>query len=47
MPGHHGPDLLEDRELPKYDYVSFMERMTLGDDAKAVNGNVPGGRNGV
>ncbi|KAL9126236.1 MAG: hypothetical protein Q9217_004682 [Psora testacea] len=31
MPSHKGPDLQEDRNLPKYDYVSFMEKMTLGD----------------
>jgi hypothetical protein len=27
MPVHDGPDLLEDRELAKYDYISFMEKM--------------------
>ena len=27
MPQHQGPDLLEDRELQKYDYISFMEKM--------------------
>lgn len=27
MPAHDGPDLLEDRELAKYDYISFMEKM--------------------
>lgn len=27
MPTHEGPDLLEDRELAKYDYISFMEKM--------------------
>lgn len=27
MPPHKGPDLQEDRHLPKYDYVSFMEKM--------------------
>ncbi|EKV12612.1 Alpha-actinin [Penicillium digitatum] len=27
MPPHDGPDLLEDRELAKYDYISFMEKM--------------------
>ena len=30
MPAHKGPDLKEDRDLPKYDYVTFMERY-LGD----------------
>ncbi|KAJ5381600.1 Alpha-actinin-like protein 1 [Penicillium cataractarum] len=27
MPQHEGPDLLEDRDLPKFDYISFMEKM--------------------
>eukprot|EP00136_Aspergillus_niger_P001387 XP_001390338.2 alpha-actinin, sarcomeric (f-actin cross linking protein) [Aspergillus niger CBS 513.88] len=27
MPPHNGPDLQEDRDLPKYDYISFMEKM--------------------
>lgn len=27
MPPHEGPDLLEDRDLPKYDYISFMKKM--------------------
>ena len=27
MPQHDGPDLLEDRDLAKYDYISFMEKM--------------------
>lgn len=31
MPAHKGPDLQEDRNLPKYDYISFMEKMTLGE----------------
>ena len=26
MPEHKGPDLQEDRDLPKYDYSAFMER---------------------
>lgn len=26
MPEHRGPDLQEDRNMPKYDYASFMER---------------------
>lgn len=32
MPQHEGPDLLEDRELPKYDYISFMEKMMEEND---------------
>ncbi len=31
MPSHKGPDLQEDRHLAKYDYISFMESMTLGE----------------
>lgn len=27
MPQHEGPDLLEDRDLAKFDYISFMEKM--------------------
>ncbi|KAL1957747.1 hypothetical protein VTO42DRAFT_5590 [Malbranchea cinnamomea] len=27
MPKHEGPDLLEDRDLPKYDYITFMQNM--------------------
>ena len=41
MPEHRGPDLQEDRGLPKYDYINFMEKMTLGDDGdkNLANGN--------
>jgi hypothetical protein len=38
MPQHEGPDLLEDRDLPKYDYISFMERM-MNDNSS--QGNAP------
>ncbi|RAL14258.1 alpha-actinin, sarcomeric (f-actin cross linking protein) [Aspergillus homomorphus CBS 101889] len=27
MPPHQGPDMQEDRDLPKYDYISFMGKM--------------------
>lgn len=30
MPQHKGPDLAEDRDLPKYDYVSFMDKLMEG-----------------
>ncbi|CRG87243.1 Alpha-actinin-like protein 1 [Talaromyces islandicus] len=30
MPKHEGPDLLEDRDVPKYDYITFMEKMMDG-----------------
>ncbi|KGQ00724.1 hypothetical protein PAAG_12617 [Paracoccidioides lutzii Pb01] len=31
MPQHNGPDLLEDRDVPKYDYITFMEKMMHND----------------
>ena len=46
MPQHKGPDMLEDRDLPKYDYVSFMEKMTLGDGGGAGAGEGSKGVNG-
>jgi hypothetical protein len=27
MPKHNGPDMEADRQVPKYDYISFGERM--------------------
>lgn len=30
MPAHKGPDLQEDRDLPKYDYITFMDRYLGG-----------------
>ncbi|KAF9733666.1 hypothetical protein PMIN06_010808 [Paraphaeosphaeria minitans] len=35
MPEHKGPDLQEDRNIPKYDYITYMQRY-MGD---ASNGN--------
>lgn len=32
MPPHRGPDALEDREVPKFDYVGFMEKITRGQE---------------
>jgi hypothetical protein len=26
MPEHKGPDMQEDRDLPKFDYITYMER---------------------
>ncbi|KAI1995370.1 alpha-actinin [Ophidiomyces ophidiicola] len=46
MPKHEGPDLLEDRELPKYDYITFMEHMmNTRDEADRQQGK-PGCMNG-
>lgn len=44
MPKHEGPDLLEDRDLPKYDYITFMEKMmdnqgASEDTKRPVNGS--------
>ena len=45
MPPHKGPDLQEDRHLPKFDYIGFMENITHGPVAAdspnhaLVNGN--------
>lgn len=39
MPQHEGPDLQEDRELPKYDYISFMEKMMNEANQKHVTVN--------
>ncbi|KAM0719059.1 hypothetical protein Q7P37_004964 [Cladosporium fusiforme] len=39
MPAHRGPDLKEDRDLPKYDYVQFM-RKYMGGDGEGANGHV-------
>ena len=27
MPEHSGPDMSQDRGMPQYDYISFMEKM--------------------
>ena len=47
MPKHKGPDLLEDRDLLKYDYVSFMENMALDEPRTAANNIVTGSKNGA
>jgi len=39
MPAHRGPDLKEDRDLPKYDYVQFMQRYLGGDTFAGANGH--------
>ena len=39
MPEHKGAGTAEDRELPKYDYTSFMERLM----GPATNGSSNGG----
>jgi Ca2+-binding EF-hand superfamily protein len=44
MPAHRGPDLKEDRDLPKYDYVAFMERYLGGNGVRG--GDSQTGANG-
>lgn len=39
MPAHRGPDLLEDRDLPKYDYVGFMGRYLSEKEKEKANGH--------
>ena len=41
MPKHTGPDMEADRGLPKYDYISFMERM-IGNEKHEVSAHVNG-----
>ncbi|KAF2866555.1 alpha-actin-like proteinin [Massariosphaeria phaeospora] len=41
MPEHRGPDMQEDRDLPKFDYISYMERYMGGEDHGS--GQVNGG----
>lgn len=42
MPAHRGPDLQEDRGLPKYDYIGFMERY-LHEKEQRTNGHAQAG----
>jgi hypothetical protein len=37
MPAHSGPDLESDRNVPKYDYISFMQGM-IGDGKEKEGG---------
>ncbi|KAI0145833.1 calponin homology domain-containing protein [Hypoxylon sp. NC0597] len=30
VPQHHGPDMAQDRGVPQYDYISFMEKLISG-----------------
>ncbi len=41
MPAHKGPDLQQDRNLPKFDYISFMEKITQ--DGRLLNSDADGG----
>jgi hypothetical protein len=47
MPKHDGPDLAEDRNLTKYDYVTFMDRMLGGGDKSAEQKENKKGTGGV
>lgn len=39
MPAHKGPDLQEDRDLPKYDYITYMNHFMGSDKNGATNGS--------
>jgi len=42
MPEHKGPDMQEDRDAAKFDYITYMERYMGGKPGKD-NGQVNGG----
>jgi hypothetical protein len=33
MPEHKGPDMAEDRDIPKFDYITYMQRYMGADRA--------------
>ncbi|KAH7188454.1 uncharacterized protein B0J16DRAFT_412915 [Fusarium flagelliforme] len=45
MPAHSGPDMSEDRGMPQYDYISFMEKLineqNNGQDSEATQSSNP------
>jgi hypothetical protein len=45
MPKHTGPDMKADRQLPKYDYISFMERM-IGNEEHETSAPINGAGKG-
>ncbi|MCJ1361391.1 hypothetical protein MMC16_000491 [Acarospora aff. strigata] len=45
MPKHRGPDLQQDRDLPKYDYIGFMQNITQ--KGGLLNGDVDESANGT
>lgn len=42
MPEHTGPDVQEDQDMPKYDYVTFMEKFIS--PSPSANGHMNGSR---
>lgn len=38
MPEHKGPDMQEDRDLPKFDYITYMQRYMGGQGQPTSNG---------
>lgn len=42
VPAHKGPDLAEDRGMPQYDYISFMDGL-ISEPGDASEGEVAGG----
>lgn len=44
VPLHHGPDMAEDRGVPQYDYISFMEKLISPGSGAAIH-DITNGRN--
>lgn len=42
MPSHNGPDMSQDRGMPQYDYISFMEKL-LNNERGREDSEVPSG----
>ena len=47
MPRHEGPDLLEDRDVPKYDYITFLKNMMGNGDEESQEEEQAGSINGA
>ncbi|KAI1213477.1 calponin homology domain-containing protein [Annulohypoxylon truncatum] len=45
VPPHHGPDMAQDRGVPQYDYISFMEKLITGPERQDGRGS-PGSSSG-
>lgn len=45
VPPHKGPELKEDRGIPQYDYISFMEGLISEPDESSAASDLPSGRN--
>ncbi|KAI4870915.1 calponin homology domain-containing protein [Hypoxylon rubiginosum] len=46
VPPHTGPDMAQDRGIPQFDYISFMEKLISTPPSQQNNGSRPGTRGG-